>query len=214
MIKCKICGNDTISYEHPKSHILFHECKNCEFIFKDEKHYISELDEIRNYDLHNNSIEDVGYVNYLTDFIESAVMPFIKQGKVLDYGSGPNPVLAQILKTTYKFDVDIYDLYYATDKVYENKTYDLITSTEVVEHIGTPLEAFDLFQKHLKSNGILSIMTLFHPKNRDLFFDWHYIREVTHISFFTPKTLRVIAHLNHLKLIDTNDYRYAVFLKI
>jgi len=213
MIKCKVCGSDTISYIHPKFHTLYHECQECEFIFKDEKHYISKKEELKKYDEHHNSLDNIGYVNYLTDFIETAVVPFIKKGEALDFGSGPSPVLAHILKNNYKFDVDIFDLYYAIDKVYVNKSYDLITSTEVIEHLNNPLETFELFNKHLKPNGILSIMTLFHPKNRDLFFDWHYIRDDTHVSFFTTKTLRVIAKMYDFKLIDTNDYRYAVFQK-
>lgn len=213
MIACKICGHDTISYRHPKFDILFHECPNCEFIFKDEKNHSSREEEIRKYDEHQNSIQNIGYVNFLTDFIESAVSPFINKGKVLDFGSGPSPVLAAILKDVYHFDVDIYDLYYATEKVYENQVYDLITSTEVIEHLVDPLNAFQLFYDHLKPFGILSIMTLFHPKNRQLFFDWHYMRDKTHVSFFTPKTCRYMADLYHLDFIDTNNYRYAVFKK-
>lgn len=213
MKKCKICGHDTISYQHPKMDILFHECTNCEFIFKDEINYVSREKEIKKYDEHHNSLDDVGYVNFLTDFIESAVWPFIKAGKALDFGSGPSPILAAILKDVYHFDVDIYDLYYAIDKIYEKKLYDLITTTEVIEHLIDPLKAFQLFHKHLKPQGILSIMTLFHPKDKDTLFNWHYIRDDTHISFFTLKTLRYIANLYHFDLIDTNDYRYAVFRK-
>jgi len=213
-MKCKICGSDTISYVHPKFHTLYHECENCEFIFKDPKHYVSIKEELEKYEQHHNNLENIGYVNYLTDFIESAIIPFIIEGQALDFGSGPAPILAHLLKNNYRFDVDIFDLYYAIDKVYENKTYHLITSTEVVEHLQNPLETFDLFFKHLKPNGILSIMTLFHPKDRALFFDWHYIRDHTHVSFFTPKTLRMIAKIYDLNFIDTNDYRYAVFKKI
>lgn len=212
-MKCKICGHDTISYKHPRFDMLFHECSFCEFIFKDEKNYVSKEKEIKKYDEHQNSIQDLGYVNFLTDFIESAVWPFVKKGKILDFGSGPNPVLAALLKDVYHFDVDIYDLYYASNKIYQNQFYDLITSTEVIEHLKHPLEAFQLFHKHLKTNGILSIMTLFHPNNKDLFFEWHYIRDATHVSFFTSKTLRYIAQLFNFDFIDTNDYRYAVFKK-
>ena len=213
MTKCKICGSDTISYVHPKFNITFHECLNCEFIFKDEKNYISAKEELKKYDEHQNSLDDRGYVNYLTDFVESAVIPFIKHGIALDFGSGPTPVLAHILKNEYNFEVDLYDLFYEPNKVFENKSYDLITSTEVIEHLRNPLEAFELFYNHLEPNGILSVMTLFHPKNREKFFDWHYIRDKTHISFFTPKTLQIISNIKRLELIETNEYRYAVFKK-
>ncbi|MBU1093466.1 MAG: class I SAM-dependent methyltransferase [Firmicutes bacterium] len=213
MSKCKICGHETISYHHPKTKILFHECLNCEFIFKDKLHHASQAQELKKYDEHQNNLQDVGYVNFLTDFIQSAVYPYIKEGKVLDFGSGPTPVLAAILKDQYHFDVDIYDLYYASTKIYENQIYDLITTTEVIEHLSNPIQAFQLFYDHLKPSGILSVMTLFHPKNQEQFFDWHYVRDLTHISFFTLKTMKVIAQNLNFELLDTNDYRYVVLKK-
>ena len=145
--------------------------------------------------------------------IDSSSIDFLSLNLRNDIGFDSFDLAQLTVMIEDEFDVDIFDLYYAIDKVYVNKSYDLITSTEVIEHLNNPLETFELFNKHLKPNGILSIMTLFHPKNRDLFFDWHYIRDDTHVSFFTTKTLRVIAKMYDFKLIDTNDYRYAVFQK-
>ncbi len=50
------------------------------------------------YDLHENSIEDMGYVNYLDNFLIKAVDPYINEGQALDFGCGPEPVLAELLK--------------------------------------------------------------------------------------------------------------------
>ena len=212
-MKCLICGNDTISYPHPKFDMLFHECEHCQSIFKDEKNYPSEDLEFKKYEEHQNDDQNLGYVNFLTNFIDSAVIPYIKKGRALDFGSGPNPVLAKILENDYFFEVDIYDYFYAPDKIYESKTYDLITSTEVVEHLRNPLQAFRLFYNHLNPNGILSILTLFHPNDREELFKWHYIRDVTHVCFFTPVTMKKIAELCEFELISTNHYRYTVFKK-
>ncbi len=212
-MKCLICGKDTISYPHPKFDILFHECGNCQFIFKDEKNYPSKELEFEKYEEHQNDDGNLGYVNFLTNFIDSAVMPYIQKGKALDFGSGPNPVLAKILNTSYFFDVDIYDYFYAPNKIYESKTYDLITSTEVVEHLRNPLEIFHLFHNHLNHHGILSILTLFHPNNREELFKWHYIRDVTHLCFFTAVTMKKIAEICEFEFLSTNHYRYTVFKK-
>lgn len=208
---CIICGTPTHSFRHPKSHVLFHECPNCEVIFKDEKHYPSRERERHTYDDHQNSIDDFKYVNYLNNFIDSAVLPFKQSGEVLDFGSGPVPVLATLIKQLGTFEVDIYDLHYAAERVFELKLYDIITSTEVIEHLKKPIETIQMLKNHLKPNGIMSIMTLFHPKNHDQFLDWFYIRDVTHLVFFTSHTMSVIAEILSLKLIDTNDYRYVVF---
>ncbi len=210
---CKICGQPTISYEHPRFDMIFHECLSCEFIFKDKKNYISKHEELKKYEEHHNSEENIGYVNFLNNFLDAAVYPFIQSGKALDFGSGPNPVLAKLLAKNQMFDVDIYDLYYAPDPVYKNQTYDLITSTEVIEHLRDPIEVFRFFHKHLKPDGYLSLMTLFHPKDKTLFFEWFYIRDETHVSFYTSKTIRRIAENMGFEWIDSNEYRYAVLKK-
>ncbi|MDO9629062.1 MAG: class I SAM-dependent methyltransferase, partial [Acholeplasmataceae bacterium] len=120
---------------------------------------------------------------------------------------------AKILSNDYFFEVDIYDYFYAPNKVYLQKKYDLITSTEVVEHLKNPLKTFELFHDLLNKNGILSILTLFHPNNREEFFKWHYIRDITHLCFFTPVTMRKIAELCGFNILSTNNYRYTVFQK-
>ncbi|MDO9629441.1 MAG: hypothetical protein Q7I99_06040, partial [Acholeplasmataceae bacterium] len=71
-MKCLICGQETISYPHPKFDMLFYECESCQFIFKDEMNHPSERQELEKYDEHQNSDENTGYVNFLTNFIDSA----------------------------------------------------------------------------------------------------------------------------------------------
>jgi hypothetical protein len=51
-------------------------------------------------------------------------------------------------------------------------------------------------------------MTLFHPKEKDEFFDWFYIRDPSHVTFYTPKTFEVMADKVGFKVIETNNYRY------
>ena len=49
---------------HPKSGELYHFCKNCEFISKDDDEFISPEEELKIYNNHNNSIDDPRYVEY------------------------------------------------------------------------------------------------------------------------------------------------------
>ncbi|MDX9691903.1 MAG: class I SAM-dependent methyltransferase [Acholeplasmataceae bacterium] len=210
---CVLCQSKTQSFQHPKFNILFHECPHCGLITKDESSYINETDERDVYLQHENTLDNTGYVNYLTNFIEQAVIPFIQKGDALDYGSGPNPVLAYLMKNHFQFDVDIYDYFFSPLKVFENKTYELITSTEVVEHLRNPREVFELFSKHLKPKGILSIMTLFYPIDKEIFYQWHYIRDPSHVSFYSIKTMEYIASQFGFKLLFHNNYRVAVFQK-
>lgn len=215
MKKCKICKSDkTITYKHPKFDMLFHECLNCEVIYKDDSNLISEIEEKKLYDFHENSIENQGYVDFLTNFIKASVTPFIKTGRALDFGSGPGPILSELLKDEYDFEVDIYDYYYAKDEKVFNKTYDLITSTEVFEHLSNPIKILNQFHEMLSKDGIASIMTLFHPKDQLKFFEWFYIRDPSHIIFYTSKTFEMMSKLTGFKVIDTNDYRYITLKKL
>ena len=212
-MECIVCRSKTISYSHIKLDILFHECLSCELIFKDPVHYITPTLEKAVYDLHENGIDQKGYVNFLTNFIESAVTPFItnEAPHALDFGSGPEPVLAHILENHFHIPTDIYDPYYANEKIADDKTYDVITSTEVIEHLSNPVDIFHTFKKHLKKEGILAVMTLFHPNDRTQFLDWFYIRDETHIVFYTTNTLKIIADIVGLSLIFDNAHRHATF---
>ena len=210
-VKCKICGSDTRKIYHPRF-AEYHYCNNCEFISRDEKHIISEQEELQIYNKHNNSIEDPRYVDFFYKFLNEAVFPYVKNDKSgFDFGSGPSPVLAQILERNHKYQMDIYDLFYAPEKVYIGKKYDLITSTEVIEHLRNPLECFRLFVNLLNPEGVLAIMTLFHGNDETDFLNWHYIRDWSHISFYTPKTMAYIASQVGLKVIYTNNIRYTTF---
>lgn len=210
---CALCESQTKLIQHPKWG-KYHFCSNCELISKDEKHILSAEEEHAQYNLHNNSIDDPGYVAFFYRFLENAVFPFVSGGKKgLDFGSGPSPVLAELLERNHHHQMDIYDRYYAPKKVYESNQYDLITSTEVVEHLKNPLPYFKLFSDLLKENSILAVMTLFHPNDEELFWNWHYTRDPTHITFYTPRTMEYIASRTNLEVIYTNHKRFTTFRK-
>lgn len=210
---CKICGQSTKSYPHPKFKMVFHECEHCELIFKDASLYVSAELEKEQYDYHENDEENQGYVNYLTNFLEASLYPFFKQGKVLDFGSGPNPVLQKILNKD-GFQTEIYDMYYADEPSVLNNRYDAITSTEVIEHLKDPVSYFMQFNQMLHMGGYLALMTLFHQKDQIHFFNWFYIRDITHVCFYTPKTISILAKLSGFEVMYTNGHRYITLKKI
>lgn len=213
-VKCKICSTNTRIIKHPKDESLYYVCPECQFISLDEGLYLKEVDEIRRYGNHKNSMEDSGYVAYFRSFINSTILNF--QGKCrfgLDFGSGPEPVLGKLLEQDYGYEMDIYDKYFSPDKVYEGKSYGLITSTEVVEHLDDPLSYFALFKRLMKADATLAIMTQFHPVDDDKFFKWHYRRDPSHISFYTPKTMIKIAELIGLDIVFMDSHKNIAFKK-
>lgn len=208
---CKICNCKTKEIFSEKSKALYHKCLSCDFIFKDDDHLISAEEEMERYNQHKNSVDDLEYVAYFKDFIDKAIIPYCpKAEKVLDFGSGPSPVLTTILERDYGFEkVDIYDLFYSPEKVYEGKKYDLIVSTEVVEHLKDPLKYFLKFKELLVDGGFLCIMTLLHPNDDDKFKSWWYINDESHISFYNNKSINKVAEKVGLKIVYSDNRRYV-----
>lgn len=209
---CIICNTDCTLIKYEKIKSIYHKCSNCEFIFKDVSCYLTPEQEQKIYNTHNNSIDDPVYGAYFQSFIDQCAIEVSNSSSVaLDFGSGPEPVLALLLKRNYGYEVDIYDKYYAPEKVYEGKQYDLITATEVVEHLIDPLAYFELFKSLLKPGGVLAIMTQFHHNDEKQFEHWHYRRDESHVSFFTPKTMTFIAGQVGLEIIYIDIHKNVAF---
>ena len=211
---CKVCKSSSQTIVDNKKNLHYYRCNFCDFIFLDDAQKVDKIREKKQYDQHNNSLENEGYVAMFEEFIDLSIAPYIKNIQTaLDFGSGPTPVFSELLKRR-GLEVDIYDLFYAPKKVYEDKSYDLITSTEVFEHLSKPLEILELFTKHLNHQGYIVLMTKFPPKEDEAFLNWWYRRDPTHISFFTPKSFEIMAEKVGLKLLKTMNSNIAVFQKI
>ena len=210
---CLICETECSSFLHQKIQSKFYHCPHCELIFKDKNSYMDEESEHKHYAKHNNSIENVGYVAMFQDFLEKTILKDkVGTKSVLEFGSGPGPVLSELLKRE-GFEVEIYDKFFSPTKVYQNKKYDCITSTEVIEHIADPLTQLQFFNQHLHLGGRLCLMTQFHEDNEDTFVSWWYARDLTHITFFTKQTFVVLASLCGFRLIFCDDIKVVMLEK-
>ena len=212
-MKCKICSAETDAFYDDVLQSDFFHCAPCEFIFKDDTKIVSEEVEREHYRNHDNGFDSPGYVAMFRDFIEQCVTPY-KNGilTALEFGCGPGPVLAALLEEE-GFTVDKYDKFFQPEPVYENKTYDLITATEVIEHIAQPMEVFSFFHRHLGPGGILALMTRFHADTPEDFTRWYYRLDTTHIAFFRPKTFEVMAERSGFDLLHTDGKKMAVLQK-
>ena len=189
--KCSLCGQKNTELFLQNKQREFHRCGDCDLIFVPTQYFLSTADEKEQYDYHQNSFENQGYINFLNQ-LAIPVQKFIKpESKGLDFGSGPEPVLSQMFQKS-GFQMEIYDLFYATDLIIFEKKYDFITSTEVFEHLHNPLDELKKLWNCLEVGGVLAIMTGL-TQNISDFKNWHYIRDLTHICFFSDKTFEFIA---------------------
>jgi len=211
MHKCKICKFDTSVLSDSKKKLSYYQ--SCGFLYLDNMFIVDKESEKEQYDLHENSFESTGYVEMFEKFIAKAIAPYEEDiESALEFGCGSGPVLAELLRRR-SLAVDIYDLYFYPEKVYEGKKYDLITSTEVFEHLKKPMKVLNMLVEHTAKNGYIVLMTKFPPKDDKEFLAWWYRRDVTHISFFTPKSFELMALKVGLKVLKTIDNNIVVFQK-
>ncbi len=213
---CPICQSSTreLIDSEIKVHgpVTYKVCETCALIYKNTHHHIDPSKEKVHYDHHQNTMDNLGYVKMFERFIAEAIDPFIKNGKGLEFGSGPGPVLYELLKHK-GFAMDYYDPYYHPNQTVFNETYDVITSTEVFEHLSDPVYELTRLSACLKPKGILAIMTSFHPDNDETFLSWWYRRDPTHIAFYRVKTFETLIADLPLEIIHTNDKNIIVFKK-
>nr|WP_281389093.1 class I SAM-dependent methyltransferase [Spirochaeta isovalerica] len=146
----------------------------------------------------------------MTNFMEEAVLPFAdEKARILDFGSGPVPVLAGLMERR-GFAVIIYDKYYAP--VVPEGSFDFITSTEVFEHLAEPMQTLLLLKKRLSPGAAISVKTLFRPESDEDFMNWWYREDRTHISFFTSRSFLIMAETAGLS-IEFCDHRSIVILR-
>lgn len=213
MYRCKICQASSNVIHDSKKELIYYRCSACGFVFLDDVFMVDEVREKKQYDQHHNGLENEGYVQMFEAFIDVSVAPYLENIETaLEFGSGPGPVLSTLLERR-GLAVDIYDVYYAPQKVYEGKKYDLITSTEVFEHLQKPLDVLALLAKHTSSYGYIVLMTKFPPKEDEAFLAWWYRRDPTHISFFTPQSFEIMAEKVGLKVLKTIKDNIVVFQK-
>ncbi len=207
---CPLCRKKRVK-EIKIGQELYRFCFFCELIYSDPENHISPQEEKARYLEHDNNLANEGYVNMFKDFIKRGVKPFIKGvGQAIDYGCGPEPVLGELLKRE-GFKVHLFDpIFFPAD--ISNWRADLITCTEVLEHMARPREFWENIGFNLRPGGVLVLMTHFHP-GPEGFPEWWYHRDPTHITFYNPHTLNWIEEEFPLQLIFQDAQKLAVFKK-
>ncbi len=188
---CPLCSNlSTIPFHHDATRNYLH-CSICDLIFAHPDHYLTRAEEFSRYEYHNNDLEDPGYRSFLTKLFAPMNNRISPKSSGLDFGSGPGPLL-KIMFEEQGHSMSIYDTFYAPESIVFNQSYDFITTSETVEHLQRPLDELDQLWACLKAGGLLGIMTGIIYEHIE-FSTWHYIRDDTHVVFFSPRTFKWLA---------------------
>lgn len=204
--RCLLCSTVTYTYKcTTKPHVSYQVCPACGFTSLDEMHILDPELEKQRYLLHQNSKLDTNYLAWLEIFITTIKQYLKPDSFILDFGSGPNPVLADLL-TSKGYKVTLYDPYFAPNAVAFENRYHAIVIHEVIEHLAHPLISLQELIPLLKLEGFLAIRTQVRPLSDEAFDTFWYRKDLTHRSFFMKKTCFALGeHLQLLVSFYTND---------
>ncbi|HQV36693.1 MAG TPA: class I SAM-dependent methyltransferase [Flavobacterium sp.] len=185
-MKCPLCNHPSNHFYSQKSR-EFYFCTKCFSVFLDDKNYISETEERKHYEMHNNDVNDIRYQSFVSPIVDSILNDFKKTDKGLDFGSGTGPVITKMLRDN-DYDIQEYDPFFADNSETLKQKYDYIACCEVIEHFHHPKKEFELLFNLLKPGGKLYCKTdLFtEVKNFD---SWGYKNDPTHVFFYHQKSI-------------------------
>lgn len=205
---CLLCGADSPFLEMAGSR-PFHACPVCGLAFVPAAWHGSPEAELARYRLHRNRPDDAGYVRFLTTAIDALErhVPFEKAPRILDYGCGPTPVLAGLLRER-GCRVSGYDCFFAPD-FDEQARFDAVVSTEAIEHFRSPAGDLDRMVRSLEPGGVIVVLTSLRDAVRELG-RWHYALDETHIGLYALRTFAWMATRWPVAVIETNPRNLVV----
>jgi hypothetical protein len=198
-MQCPLCSSNKITHFHRDKQREYLQCTTCFLVFVPPEYHLSAIEEKKEYDKHCNNVQDIGYRNFLNRlFIPmlDKIAPPPQLG--LDFGCGPGPALAAMFEEA-NYKMECFDKFYFPDQTVLQKKYDFITATEVIEHLNNPYQELIRLWSLLNTDGTLGVMTKL-VMNKERFASWHYIRDLTHISFFSKGTFNYLAQQLNAKV--------------
>ena len=189
---CPVCGSSsTVLFSFCQKERDYWRCTECAARFLDPAQRLSASQEHAHYLHHENDPDDPGYRKFLSKLSIPLLEKLAPGMAGLDYGCGPGPALAAMLREK-GHDVELYDPFFYPDRQPLDQIYDFIVCTETIEHFHRPAEEFDRLGSMLRPGGWLGLMTCFQTDD-DRFENWHYRQDPTHVVFYRDVTLRAIA---------------------
>lgn len=190
-LPCPLCGvpeNPRFFQDRRRD---YHRCRRCDLRFVPPHQYPDPATEKAEYDRHRNHPDDPGYRRFLGRLFQPLRQRLPPGSRGLDFGCGPGPTLS-VMFAEAGFEMALYDPFYAPDAGALARDYDFITATEVVEHLHRPGQTLGRLWTRLRPGGCLGIMTKLAREPR-AFAHWHYIRDPTHVVFFSRESFGWLA---------------------
>lgn len=200
---CKLCKMNQVEKFCENSVREFYRCSDCELVFVPQKYHLSTFEEKARYDLHDNNADNAGYVNYLNTIVNVATGVVSRDKKIIDFGSGKNAVLTGLLKKK-GYDCTAYDPLFDHNVNQKKNLYDVLIACEVVEHLRDLRDELFMIRELVKDRSEIIIRTQLYPQPEG-FLKWWYIQDLTHINFFSLKSMDVTCQILNCQFEETDE---------
>lgn len=216
---CPVCNSSDSSKLAGFVRVPLVKCQNCQVVYVPLIPTIEELN--AEYDKYCRTPVFSPVSEARREELLDAFEPYRKTNKILDIGCGSGAILDQAKKRGW----ETYGTEFSDDAVslcqerghqmhqgvlnpsnYHVEDFDIIVSTEVVEHIANHQEEIPNMAKLLRRGGFLYLTTPnWNAISRVLLGeDWTVIHYPEHLVYFTPKTLREMFEREGFKEVWSN----------
>lgn len=210
---CPLCFSENSNhfFRQEKLSRDFYRCDFCDLVFVDRGQLVTQADEKKRYQLHDNSTRSPGYEKFLLRLVAAVDKHVDKAARGLDFGEGPYPMLRELLKENGYLNVLGFDPLFNNQDLGTLGSFQFITCCEVIEHMNKPAQQIEALVKLLNTEGLLVISTGITEKGIK-FENWHYLNDETHINLFSDKTFAYLAEIYNLEILQ-RERDLIAFLK-
>jgi 2-polyprenyl-3-methyl-5-hydroxy-6-metoxy-1,4-benzoquinol methylase len=215
---CLICESDQLKKLDRFTRTALLKCKSCGFVFCEK---IPSGKELAEYYAHYGTSQYLSpvtvkrYHEWL-DYFEK----FKSTGNILDVGCANGLFLREAKKrgwTVYGSEYGDIQVEICSnngiimhqgplnDRTFENMTFDVVTSIEVIEHINNPREDIAHIHRLLRKGGLFFCTTPNFNALARFYLGDHYniINYPEHLSYYTPKTIHNLLKRDFAKIKTT-----------
>jgi 2-polyprenyl-3-methyl-5-hydroxy-6-metoxy-1,4-benzoquinol methylase len=197
-LACPLCAGRVLSVVLHDAGRRYFRCARCDLVSVHPDDRPTRIDESERYLAHENDATDEGYVHFLRRLADPVCAVVEVGSRGLDVGCGPTPVLATLL-TEGGRPTQWYDPLFFPRHELLFESYDFVTCSEVAEHAHDPAALFRQLVGLLRRGGTLGVMTSMHDDATD-FESWWYRRDITHVCFYSVRTMEWVAEHYDLAL--------------
>jgi len=189
VLSCPLCKGSLRLFADFKGR-TFLQCENCHSLVLHPDSWLDPAEEKSRYELHENDVHDPHYRKFVQPIVEAVYTHHTPADTGLDYGAGPGPVIAAILREK-GYPINTYDPFYHPHSELLTQKYDYLICCEVMEHFHEPYLEFTRMRNLLNPGGSIYCMTSIYHEAID-FKGWGYKNDDTHVFFYHARAIEWI----------------------